>query len=158
MKVTFSWPGQSCNYCNCCFSAVAITCQWDLKRTTLWLSAFLFTDICDFVIECTDPVKILSSQLTQWELTLKLKESSFWGHLVVSQWTHKMSSQCDLNCSELSLSLQLTSWACNSHCELAVSYSWKHPGELTVQWYQWAHCELVSCELTVSWSHVSSPF
>ena len=26
---------------------------------------------------------------------------------------------------------------------------WDHPDELTMQWLQWAHCELVSCEFTV---------
>ena len=59
-------------------------------------------------------------------------------------------------CCELSVNLQLTLWVCcelsmslHSHNELAVSYSWDHLDELTMQWLQWAHCELVSCELTV---------
>ena len=63
---------------------------------------------------------------------MKLTVGSFWGHSVTSQWTHKMT------CCELSVSLQLTPWT-----------SWDHPDQLTMLWKQWAHCELVSCELTV---------
>ena len=40
---------------------------------------------------CTSPVKNLSSQLTHWELTLKIMVGSFWGHSVSSRWTHKMT-------------------------------------------------------------------
>ena len=43
----------------------------------------LYFDVC-----C--PVKNLSSQLTHWELTLKLTESSFWVCWVTSQWTRTM--------------------------------------------------------------------
>ena len=81
------------------------------------------------------PVRNSSSQLTHLELTLKLMESSIWGDSVSSQWTHKMSSLCEL--------------AASFHHEFVVRNSWDHPDELTKQWWQWGHCELVSCELTV---------
>ena len=62
------------------------------------------------------PVKNLSSQLTHRELILKLTESSFWEHLVSSQWTLKMSSH-----AELAVRFP---WVCILHCELAVSLLW----------------------------------
>ena len=37
------------------------------------------------------PVKNFSSQLTHWELTLKLVVISFWGHSIGSQWIHTVS-------------------------------------------------------------------
>ena len=60
------------------------------------------------------PRKNLSSQLTHWELTSKLTVDSFWELSVTSQWTHKMTHIVSFP------------WVCNSHCELAVSYSWDH--------------------------------
>ena len=66
-----------------------------------------------------NPVNNLSWQLTHWEFTLKLTESSFWGHPVTSQWTHKMSSHWELAVSPPQV--------CNWHHELAVSYSWDQP-------------------------------
>ena len=59
-------------------------------------------------------VKNFSSQLIHRELTLKLTESSFWGHWVTSQWTNKMTH---------TVSFQ---WVCSSHGKLAVSYSCNH--------------------------------
>ena len=77
-------------------------------------------------------VKNVSSQLTHCQLTLRLTESSFWGNLFKSQWTHTMSSHCELAVS--------FPWVCNLHGELAVSYSWDH--QMT------SPCSS-SCELTV---------
>ena len=63
------------------------------------------------------PVKNLSSHLIHCQLTLKLTASSFWGHLFSSQWTHKMSSHC-----ELAMSFP---WVCNSHSELSATTAWR---------------------------------
>ena len=81
-----------------------------------------YCDISLFVCLQKDanPGKNLSSQLTHWELTLKLTTDYIWGHSVTSQWTNKM----------------------RSHCELSVSYLWYQPmssqyssnSELTVSW------------------------
>ena len=68
------------------------------------------------------PVKKLSSQLTHRELSRKSRKahpawftvSSFCGHLITSQCTHKMRSHCA--CCELSVSLQLSQWAHCYHC------------------------------------------
>ena len=48
-----------------------------------------------------------------------LMVGSFWGHSISSQWTHKVSSHCVLTLS--------FPWVCNSHHELALSYSWDQP-------------------------------
>ena len=64
-----------------------------------------------------------SSPSKEFELTantlwahMKTHASSFWSHSSTSQRTHKMSSHCELAVSP--------PWVCNSHHELAVSYSW----------------------------------
>ena len=41
---------------------------------------------------------------------------SFWGHSVSSQWTHKMSSHCEL--------AESFPWVCNSHIELTATTAW----------------------------------
>ena len=61
------------------------------------------------------------------ELTLKLTMNSFWGHSVSSLWAVSFS------------------WVCNSHCELAVSYSWDH-----IMISQWCLTVRYSGELSVS--------
>ena len=103
---------------------------------------------------------------TQWKCELTpysqrphlnyLTVASFWGHSVSSQWTHKTSSHC-----VLSVSLQLTPWACSElfvissqwahhavaalwvgllldHC---VSSLWSLTVYLTVRYSGWAHCD-----------------
>ena len=80
-----------------------------------------------------------ANQSFLWKLNFTV--DSFWGRSFSSQWTHKMSSHCELVVSFWSV------W--NSHGKLAVSYLWDNPVDLTMQWKQRAHCELVSCELTV---------
>ena len=110
------------------------------------------------------PRKNLSSQLTQWELRLKLTESSFWGYPVTSQW----NSQDELTlwaCCELSVSLQLSQWAtattawwahwvisrkAHNKLTLWVANSWKAHSKL--------HCEVAECpqyELSVSFNESS---
>ena len=66
-----------------------------------------------------------------------LTVGSFWGHSVSSQWTHKMSSHCELALCFLWVCI-LTSRACS---ELFLRSSWR------------AHHAVVS----VSWSPVRSP-
>ena len=111
--------------------------------------------------------------LTQWRCELTpysqrahieyLMLGSFWGHSVSSQWTHKMSS-----CCELSVSLQLTQWAHCYHCMVS-SLGWSH--DLLTVWVsvscklmessQQAHGKSSSCEFTVSYLSVhkmSSPW
>ena len=87
-------------------------------------------------------MKNLSSQLTRWDLLLKLTQGSFWGQSVTSQWTHKMSSHC-----ELSVSLQLTQWAhCYPlHAELTGMISRIAHSKLMVWVILWVHCEVSEC-------------
>ena len=74
----------------------------------LFLINFNFSRSC--------PVKNLSSQLIHCKLTLRLTASSFWGHSFSSRRTHKLTSHCELAVRPPRV--------CNSHRELAVSYSW----------------------------------
>ena len=123
-----------------------------LSLTRFWRSFVAKMIQNDVVTPQGFPVKNLSSQLTHFQLTLKLMERSFWGHLVSSQWTHKMSPHCELAVSP--------PWVCNSHHELAVSYLWDHPmsspcsgsSELTVRV---ANSREAYCKLTV-WAHLVS--
>ena len=101
---------------------------------------------------CAIPVKNLSSQLTHRKLILKLTERSCWEHSVSSQWTHTMSSHCEFAVS--------FPWVCNSHGELAVTYSWDYQmgspcssSELTVRV---ANSWKAHSKLTVWAHHVSS--
>ena len=95
------------------------------------------------------PVKNLSSQITHWELTLKVMENSFWRHSVTSH----DDSQCELAVS--------FPWVCNSRGKLVVSFSWDYPGEVIMfsLWQLQTHIKLtatsqfehnlwVHCELT----------
>ena len=86
------------------------------------------------------PLKNLSSKLTHWELTLKLKESSFWGHSVTSQRrTHEMIHTVSFL------------WAFPEFATLTVSSLLPLHGELI----RWSHRKLivwvilwVVCEVT----------
>ena len=85
------------------FNIIAI---WDWQRKAQFTVAYKNTSwiiFLKFIIP--NPVKSLSSQQTHCELTWKLKASSFWSHSSTSQWTHKMSSLCELAVS--------TPWVCN---------------------------------------------
>ena len=115
-------------------------CHFLENPSYIYHSGYLLWLFWNFSYIGCSPVKNLSCQLIHWELTLKLMVSSFWGHSVSSQWAHKMTH------IELVVS---TPWVCNSCRGLTVSCSWDHPDELTMQWYQWTHCELVSFEFTM---------
>ena len=116
---------------------------------------------------------------TQWRCELTpysqrvhlnyLTVGSFWGHLVSSQWTHKMRSCCKLAVS--------FPWVCNSHSELTATTAWwahqvisqiahskftvwvansqKAHSKLTVWVILWVHCDVTQCpqnELLVSFN------
>ena len=88
------------------------------------------------------PVKVWADTiLTDSSPELYLMVGSFWEHSVSSQWTHKMSSHCELAVSFL--------WVCNSHSELTATSAWmvSSSGDLTNSSKQ-AHC--VSWKLTES--------
>ena len=117
------------------WSQHCLVAQWSFLDNFLFLEGEYYSSFCHlksklgYLLKSYTkiyPMKNLCSPLTNCGLTLKLTENSFWLHLASSQWTHKMSSHC-----ELAVSFQ---WVCNSRRELAVSYLWDHPGELTVQW------------------------
>ena len=122
----------------CNFVVIVITiCNWKLQIF------FILT------IE-HDIIPSAEFEPTHCQLTLKLMESSFWGHLVHSEptrWAHAVSLL----------------WVCNSHGELSVSYLWTHYAVVAVNslWelqihgklsassqcelILWVHCELTEC-------------
>ena len=75
--------------------------------------------LCSITYSAAFPVKNLSSLLTHCKLTWKLTATSFWSHSSTTQLTHETISHCDLAVNP--------PWVCNSHHELAVSYSWDLP-------------------------------
>ena len=75
---------------------------------------------------------------SQWAHLNYLTVDSFWGHSVGSQWTHKMSSHCELAVS--------FPWDCNSNSELTACTAWWAHWDYLTNYSQQAHC--VSCKLT----------
>ena len=114
-------------------------------------------------------VKNLIWELTHWKLTLKLIESSSWGHSVTSQWTHKMTHAvsllwafCEVCNSHSELTATTARWAhqvisqiAHSKLTLWVANSWKAHSKLTVWIILWVHSEVTECpknELYMSFS------
>ena len=117
--------------------------KWQVYETTSWLEAEKATIAIPRARNV--PVQNLSSQLTHWELTLKLMVGLSWGRSVSSQWTHKMIHTVSLLWAFLSL--RLTQWA---HCYLCmVSSSGWSPEQLTIS----SRCEFQTPRKLTARSH-----
>ena len=128
-KTDLKWNSERCLEADFSWSS---TRRPPSKETMLpWLStkvltfsqlvSWRFRFACLFIL--IHPVKNLNSQLTHWELTLKLTVGSFWRHSVRSLWTHYMAHT-------VSLLWALCEFA--THRKLAVSYLWDHTRVPTV--------------------------
>ena len=127
-------------HCPCYRSSAVCTVTDSIKEAAQWPSTkYILTSTC-YLPGCGLIVRLWNTQDKLLFISLclsrffsgeefKLAANSLGAHIEIhgglilrtlsSQWTHKMSSHC-----EFAVSLP---WVCNSHRELAVSYSWDHP-------------------------------
>ena len=115
-------------------------------------SSWLIPFFEDKVIELF--LKNLSSQLTQWELTLKLTVGSFWGHSVTSQWTDMMTHNVSLllsfhkfathTVSLLWAICEITQWA--HHAVVAMGSLWANQVAS-----KWGHHEIIQMSSLWVW-------
>ena len=127
----------------------------------IWYSVNWYTEITI----CKTDIKLPSEEFELTAKSLKLTETSFWGHSVTSQWTHEMTHTMSLlwavrefeMSSPCSGSRELTaitawwahsviSWIAHSKLPVWVANSWRRPQEGSQQ----AHSVSSSCEFAVS--------
>ena len=102
------------------------------SNSQFWISKHIILNRMTRVVHGYQPSEEFEFTANSLSAHIKFTDSSFWGHLDSSQWTHKMSSHCELAVS--------FPWVCNSHSELTATTAW---------WAHWVISRIAHSKLTL---------